>query len=65
MGEVDLLATEDRERTQEYMVEIWYSLGFKDATGVYAYGGAFRTPDGYGEPLPPGWTAPDEPRPIP
>jgi hypothetical protein len=64
MGAVDMLATEDRDRTQEYMLEIWYILGFKGATGHFAYGSAFQKPDGYGEPLPPGWTAPDKPRPI-
>lgn len=64
LEEVDLLATEDRDRTQGYMLEIWYILGFKGATGHFAYGAAFRKPEGYGEPLPPGWSAPDKPRPI-
>jgi hypothetical protein len=64
MRQVFWLATEDRDRTAEYMVEIWYILGFKLATGQFAYGSAHRNPDGYGEPLPPGWIAPDKPRPI-
>ena len=64
MSEVDLLATEDRDRTQGYMLEIWYILGFKGSTGRFAYGSAFPKPDGYGEPLPPGWIAPDKPRRI-
>jgi hypothetical protein len=58
------LATEDRERAQGYMIEIWYILGFKGATGHFAHGSAYPLPDGYGEPLPPGWIAPDKPRPI-
>jgi hypothetical protein len=64
MRQVNTLATEDRERTQGYMVEIWYLLGFKGATGRFAYGSAFPVPPGYGEPLPPGWRSPTEPRPI-
>lgn len=64
MRDVDLLETEDRDRTQGYLLEVWYILGFKGATGHFAYGSAFPRPPGYGEPLPPGWTAPDKPRPI-
>jgi len=64
MREVDTLMTEDRDRTQDYMLEVWYILGFKGATGHFAYGSAYPKPDGYGEPLPRGWTAPDKPRPI-
>ena len=64
MRAVDTLATEDRDRTDGYVLEVWYILGFKGATGRFAYGAAFRKPDGYGEPLPPGWAAPDKPRPI-
>ncbi len=64
MRKVDLLATEDRERTQDYMLEIWYLLGFKGATGLFAYGSAFVIPPGYQEPLPKGWTSPTEPRPM-
>jgi hypothetical protein len=64
MHEVKFLATEDRERTLGYMVEIWYRLGFKGATGRFAYGSAFPVPPGYSEPLPPGWRSPTAPRPI-
>ena len=62
--EVGTLATEDRDRTRGYLLEIWYILGFKGPTGLFAYGSAYPKPDGYGEPLPPGWIAPDKPRPI-
>lgn len=61
---VKLLATEDRDRTQGYMLEIWYLLGFKGATGLFAYGSYYKVPPGYGEPLPPGWKSPNQPRPI-
>ena len=64
MKRVDQLETEDRERTVGYMIEIWYILGFKGATGRFAYGAGFKTPQGYAEPLPPGWKSPTEPRPI-
>lgn len=64
MKPIKLLATEDRERAMGYMLEIWYLLGFKGATGRFAYGSAFQNPPGYGEPLPPGWRSPTEPRPI-
>ena len=64
MKRVGMLETEDRERTGDYMIEVWYIAGFKGATGRFAYGSAFPRPPGYGEPLPPGWTAPDKPRPI-
>src|SRR2546430_9371577 len=59
MRQVFWLATEDRDRTGSYMLEIWYILGFKLATGQFAYGPAYPKPDGYGEPLPPGWMTPD------
>ncbi len=62
LGKVYFLATEDRERTAGYLLEIWYILGFKGATGLFAYGSAYRIPEGYGEPLPPGWKSPTEPR---
>ncbi len=64
MKRVNLLETEDRDRTGDYMIEIWYLLGFKGATGRFAYGASFKRPAGYGEPLPPGWKSPTEPRPI-
>lgn len=64
MKKVNQLETEDRDRTGDYMIEIWYLLGFKSATGRFAYGAAFQRPPGYGEPLPLGWKSPTEPRPI-
>lgn len=64
MEKVAYLETEDRDRTAGYMLEVWYILGFKGATGRFAYGSAYSMPVGYGEPLPPGWSAPDKPRPI-
>ncbi|MEP7006062.1 MAG: DUF4844 domain-containing protein [Sphingomonas bacterium] len=64
MQQVDQLATEDRDRTAGYMIEIWYILGFKGSTGRFAYGSAYPRPPGYAEPLPPGWASPDHPRSI-
>ena len=64
MKKVDYLETEDRDRTSGYLIEIWYILGFKGATGRFAYGSGFPIPPGYGEPLPPGWKSPTEPRVI-
>jgi hypothetical protein len=64
MKRVNLLDTEDRDRTGDYMIEIWYLLGFRGATGRFASGAAFQPPEGYGEPLPPGWKSPTEPRPM-
>jgi hypothetical protein len=65
MKAVRLLDTEDRDRTAGYMLEVWYILGFKGATGRFVYGAWFKKPKGYGEPLPVGWIAPDQPRSIP
>jgi hypothetical protein len=62
MKQTSSLATEDRDRTMGYLLEIWYILGFKLATGQFAHGAAYPSPAGYSEPLPPGWTAPDQPR---
>lgn len=64
MRRVDRLDTEDRDRAADYMLEVWYLLGFKGATGRFAHGAAFPRPAGYAEPLPPGWKSPGEPRPI-
>jgi hypothetical protein len=64
MSRVFSLATEDRERTGEYLVEVWYILGFRGATGQFASGAPSSRHGAYSEPLPPGWTAPDQPRPI-
>lgn len=61
---VDLFATEDRDRVWGYLIEIWYILGFHVSLFGAEYGSYFQIPEGYGEPLPPGWTAPDRPRPI-
>ncbi|MDX3967387.1 MAG: hypothetical protein QHD01_12395 [Bradyrhizobium sp.] len=61
---VSRLATEDRDRTGGYLVEVWYILGFKGATGQFAYGAAYSRAGGHSETLPPGWTAADQPRPI-
>jgi len=63
--EADLFATEDRERVWGYVLEIWYILDFR--TALFAeprgYQGVLN-PDGYSEPLPPGWASPDQPRQI-
>jgi hypothetical protein len=64
MDKVEYLATEDRDRTADYLIEIWYILGFKGSTGRFAYGSAFVPPPGHAEPLPPGWKSPEEPRKI-
>ncbi|MBR1088324.1 hypothetical protein JQ621_12705 [Bradyrhizobium manausense] len=64
MSQVSWLATEDRDRTGGYLVEVWYILGFKGATGQFASGVSYARAGGYSEPLPPGWTAADQPRPI-
>jgi hypothetical protein len=57
-------ATEDRDRAWGYLVEIWSVLGFRGALFDGSYGEAFSVPEGYAEPLPPGWIAPDRPRQI-
>jgi hypothetical protein len=64
MSRVSQLATEDRDRTGGYLIEVWYILGFKGATGQFAYGPSYSRAEGYSEPLPPGWTAANQPRPI-
>lgn len=64
MDRLSLLATEDRDRAGGYLIEVWYILGFKGATGQFVSGASYPRADGYSEPLPPGWTAPDQPRPI-
>lgn len=64
MRAVDALPTEDRDRTAGYMLEVWYILGFRGATGQFAYGEGYSRPAGYAEPLPSGWTSPTQPRPI-
>jgi len=64
MRAVRALPTEDRDRTAGYLLEIWYIVGFRGATGRFAFGKAYPFPEGYGEPLPPGWTSPTTPRQI-
>lgn len=59
------LETADRDRAYDYFREVWYIIGFKGAIGHFDYGSYYTLPEGYGEPLPPGWTAPDQPRRIP
>lgn len=61
---VDMLETEDRNRAGDYMIEVWYHLGFRGATGRFAHGSAFPRWPGYAEPLPPGWKSPTESRPA-
>lgn len=61
-GGLSDLETEDRDRAQGYLIEVWYILGFHSSTGLFHYGAGFPIPAGYGEPLPPGWTTPDQPR---
>ena len=60
--QADMFATEDRDRVWGYMLEIWYIVGFRVSLFGATYGTYFQVPDGYGEPLPPGWNAPDQPR---
>ncbi|MCJ9704097.1 MULTISPECIES: hypothetical protein [unclassified Bradyrhizobium] len=64
MSLVSRLATEDRDRTSGYLLEVWYILGLKGATGQFASGAAYSKAPGHSEPLPPGWTTADQPRPI-
>lgn len=64
MRRVFWLATEDRDRTGGYLLEVWYILGFKGATGQFVPRAPNSKTGGYSEPLPPGWTAADQPRPI-
>ena len=60
---VNRLKAPDVERAHGYMIEVWYILGFRSATGYFARAdGATPLPEGYGEPLPPGWAGPDAPR---
>ena len=50
----------DQERLHGYLIEIWYILGYRSATGYFPP--SEDAPEGWSEPLPPGWTAPDRPR---
>lgn len=64
LSRVFWLATEDRDRTGGYLIEVWYILGFKGATGQFVSGTAYSIADGYSEPLPLGWTTANQPRPV-
>lgn len=50
----------DVARLNGYLIEIWYLLGYRSATGYFPASEAI--PAGRGEPLPPGWTDADTPR---
>lgn len=50
----------DQDRLHGYLIEIWYILGYRSATGYFPASDA--APEGWSEPLPPGWDAPDRPR---
>lgn len=50
----------DQDRLHGYLIEIWYILGYRSATGYFPPSEA--APEGWSEPLPPGWTDPDQPR---
>lgn len=50
----------DQDRLHGYLIEIWYILGYRSATGYFPPSDA--APEGWSEPLPPGWEAPDRPR---
>ena len=49
----------DQTRLHGYLIEIWYILGYRSATGYFPARGA---PEGWSEPLPPGWASPERPR---
>jgi len=50
----------DAARLHGYLIEIWYILGYRSATGYFP--APDDAPEGWAEPLPPGWAAPDRPR---
>ena len=62
--QVRMFATEDRDRVWGYLVEVWYIMGFHVPLFGGTYGEHFQIPDGYSDPLPPGWMTPDRPRPL-
>ncbi|MFC5344140.1 hypothetical protein ACETK8_18635 [Brevundimonas staleyi] len=49
----------DQERLHGYLIEIWWILGYRSATGYFPTDDA---PEGWGERLPPGWASPERPR---
>jgi len=50
----------DVARLHGYLIEVWYILGYRSATGYFP--ASDDAPPGWGEPLPPGWASPDRPR---
>lgn len=50
----------DQTRLHGYLIEIWYILGYRSATGYFP--ASEDAPEGWSEALPPGWAAPDRPR---
>ena len=50
----------DAARLHGYLIEIWYILGYRSATGYFPP--SADAPEGRAEPLPPGWAAPERPR---
>ena len=59
MGAASKRPAADQARLHGYLIEIWWILGYRSATGYFPTDGA---PEGWGERLPPGWAAPDRPR---
>lgn len=60
MGAASRRPAADQTRLHGYLIEIWYILGYRSATGYFPP--AEDAPEGWGERLPPGWAAPDRPR---
>lgn len=58
------LETADRNRVYEYLLEAWYILGFRGATGHFfaRTNAEGRASSEFVETLPPGWRSPTEPR---
>jgi hypothetical protein len=50
----------DAARLHGYLIEIWYILGYRSATGYFPV--PEDAPEGWAEPLPPGWASPEQPR---
>lgn len=50
----------DQTRLHGYLIEIWYILGYRSATGYFPE--AVDAPEGWAEALPPGWASPEQPR---